>query len=149
MNWSAPFEELREGSGFATLGRTVTEGDVVSFGALTGDMHPQHLDAEWAAAGPFGERVAHGMLLISYAVGLTPFDPARVLALRRLREVVFKRPVRLGETIRVAGSIAGLAELDERSGLVRCRMSIRNQREQLCARAELELIWSRGARGEG
>ena len=93
MNWSAPFSELVEGGRFTTRARTVTESDVVSFAALTGDWHPQHADAEWAAASPFGERIAHGMLVVSYAVGLVPFDPERVMALRRVRDAVFRRPV--------------------------------------------------------
>ncbi len=41
-------------------GRTITEADVVQFAALTGDLHPQHTDAAWAASSRFGERVAHG-----------------------------------------------------------------------------------------
>ena len=49
--------------------------------------------------GPFGERIAHGMLVLSYAVGLVDFDPERIAALRRIREVVFKRPVAIGDTI--------------------------------------------------
>ena len=56
-------------------GRTITEADLVSFAALTGDWHPQHADAEWADAGRFGERVAHGMLVLSYAVGLVRVRP--------------------------------------------------------------------------
>ena len=58
-----------------TRGRTITEADLVSFSALTGDWHPQHADAAWAAESPFGERIAHGMLVLSYAVGLLPIDP--------------------------------------------------------------------------
>ena len=30
-------------------GRTITESDVAQFAALTGDTHPQHTDAVWAA----------------------------------------------------------------------------------------------------
>ena len=71
------------------------------FAGLTGDFHPQHADAEWAAASPFGERIAHGLLVLSLAAGLVDFDPEEVLALRRVRDVVFKRPVKLGDTIRV------------------------------------------------
>jgi acyl dehydratase len=143
VNWSVPFDELSEASEFASLARRVDESDVMSFAALTGDMHPQHVDREWAAAGPFGERIAHGMLVLSYAVGLTPFDPEYVVALRRVREVVFKRPVRLGEEIHVRGRVAELRALDEHSGLVGCRLSIVNHSEQLCARAQLELLWRR------
>src|ERR671938_598898 len=87
------FEALEPGASFTTRGRTITEADVVSFAALTGDWHPQHTDEVWAAASPFGERIAHGMLLISCAIGLVPLDPERAVALRRLSEVVFKRPV--------------------------------------------------------
>ena len=50
ISWWAPFEALETGQEFTTRGRTVTESDVVSFAALTGDWHPQHCDAEWAGA---------------------------------------------------------------------------------------------------
>ena len=82
-------------------GRTVTESDVTAFACLTGDFHPQHTDAEWAAASPFGERIAHGLLVLSLAAGMVDFDPEEVIALRRVRDVVFKRPVKLGDTIHV------------------------------------------------
>jgi 3-hydroxybutyryl-CoA dehydratase len=109
VRWTAGFDELELGEEFETRGRTVTEADVVGFAALTGDLHPQHTDAEWASRSPFGERIAHGMLILSYAVGLAPLDPERVLALRRLRDIVFKRPVVLGDTIRLRGSVLGCA----------------------------------------
>jgi len=47
-----------------TRGRTITEAGVGAFSALTGDHHPQHTDAQWAAETPFGGRVAHGMLVL-------------------------------------------------------------------------------------
>ena len=65
-------------------GRTITEADVVAFANLTGDHHPQHTDAPLGRQGPFGERIAHGMLVLSYAVGLVDFDPERIVALRRI-----------------------------------------------------------------
>ncbi|MEA2445912.1 MAG: hypothetical protein QOJ12_3204, partial [Thermoleophilales bacterium] len=102
---SVPFDELAEGVRFETRGRTVTEADVVAFAAQTGDWHPQHSDADWAGQSEFGERIAHGMLVLSYSIGLLAFDPERVLALRRVADAVFKRPVRLGDTIRVRGSV--------------------------------------------
>src|SRR2546423_13546450 len=82
---------LAVGDRFLTGGRTVTEADVVSFACLTGDMHPQHTDRAWAAGSLFGERVAHGMLVASFALGMLPFDPERVIALRRVRGAGFER----------------------------------------------------------
>jgi acyl dehydratase len=141
--WSAPFDELAAGESFTTRGRTVTEADVVAFAALTGDWHPQHADAAWAAESAFGERIAHGMLLLSFAVGLVPLDPERVVALRRVSDVVFKRPVRLGETIRVHGAISGLRAIDERTGLVTWSWRIVNQDDRLACRATVDVLWRR------
>src|SRR5437764_721837 len=73
------FDELAVGDRFLTGGRTVTEADVVSFACLTGDMHPQHTDRAWAASSLFGERVAHGMLVASFALGMLPFVAEVVL----------------------------------------------------------------------
>ena len=100
------FDALEGGERFVTQGRTITESDLVSFAALTGDFHPQHVDASWAASSRFGERIAHGMLVLSYAIGLLPIDPERVVALRRVSDVVFKHPVYIGDTIHVEGELA-------------------------------------------
>jgi acyl dehydratase len=121
-------------------GRTITEADVVAFSALTGDWHPQHSDAEWAAQSAFGERIAHGMLVASFAVGLVDFDPARVIALRRVRDVVFKRPVRLGDTIRVDGSEQERKPLDEGTALVTYVWRIVNQHDELVCRMTIEAL---------
>ena len=59
------FDDLEVGDSMESSGRTVTEYDVVSFAALTGDWHPQHADAAWAAESAFGRRIAHGMLVLS------------------------------------------------------------------------------------
>jgi 3-hydroxybutyryl-CoA dehydratase len=141
MNFSAPFEDLVVGDGFTSRGRTVTEADVVGFAALTGDWHPQHADAHWAAESSFGERIAHGMLVVSFAVGLVPFDPERVIALRRVGDVVFKRPVRLGDTIHVEGKIAARARVADDAGLVTWAWSVVNQEDKLVCRAKVDVLW--------
>lgn len=145
LDWAAPYDDLRPGQAFASRGRTVTEADVVGFAALTGDWHPQHSDAVWAADSPFGERIAHGMLVISLAVGLVPLDPDRVMALRRLGDVVFKRPVRLGDTLHVTGKVAELSPVNDEAGLVSFGWSIHNQHGQLVCRARVEVLWRRSA----
>jgi acyl dehydratase len=143
VRFSAPFEELREGDGFASRGRTVTEADVVGFAALTGDWHPQHADADWAASSVFGERIAHGMLVMSFAVGLVPFDPDRVIALRRIGDATFKRPVRLGDTVHVEGRVTEVRDADEGAGLVTLGWKVLNQHAQAVCRARVEVLWRR------
>ena len=124
-------------------GRTITEADVVAFAGLTGDHHPQHTDASWAAGGPFGERIAHGMLVLAYAVGLVDFDPERIVALRRIEDVVFKRPVRLGDTIHVD---VALVREDDGRGIEAYEWRVRNQDGQLVLRAIVEAVVERERR---
>jgi 3-hydroxybutyryl-CoA dehydratase len=142
------FDQLETGVAFMTAGRTITESDLVSFAALTGDRHPLHTDARWAEDSPFGKRVAHGMLVLSYALGLMPFDPSRVVALRGVDGVVFKRPAYIGDTIRVEGAIESLEPLDGAVGLVTCGWKVRNDRDEVLARARLKVLWRRGEGGE-
>jgi acyl dehydratase len=149
MPWSEPFDRLSVGQRFRSGQRAVQETDLSVFSALTGDWHPQHSDPEWAARSPFGERIAHGMLTLSLAVGLLPLDPHRVLALRRLGDVVFKRPVRLNESICVAGEIVSLAPMDEHTGLVGFSWAIRNQDDALVCRARVEVLWRRDSGTSG
>jgi 3-hydroxybutyryl-CoA dehydratase len=137
------FDVLTVGERYVTRGRTIGEADITAFATLTGDTHPQHTDAEWAAGSRFGERIAHGLLVISYASGLMPFDPERIVALRRVGDAVFKQPVKIGDTIHVEGRITGKTELDESHGLVETRWRVVNQRQRLVALTTVELVWRR------
>ena len=148
ISWWAPFEALEPGQEFTTRGRTVTEADVVGFASLSGDWHPQHCDAAWAEGSPFGERIAHGMLVIALASGLVPFDPGRVVALRRVADATFKRPVRFGDTLRVEGRVADLGSGSEEAGLVTFAWNVVNQDDQTVCRARVEVLWKRDVLAE-
>ena len=138
------FDELRGGERFVSAGRTITETDLVSFSALTGDRHPLHCDAEWAARSRFGGRIAHGLMLLSYAVGMAPFAPARVLALRKVESVSFRRPVRMGDTVHLEGEVERLQEVDAELGLVTFAWRIVNQHGETAVRARVTALWRRG-----
>ena len=139
--FARPFRDLTEGDRFSTATRTVPEADILDFAGLTGDSHPQHVDPEWAAGSRFGEQIAHGLLVLSFAVGLLPLDPGRVVALRRVGDAVFKQPVKIGDTLHVEGEITRTRELDSEHGLVEARLRIVNQHERLAVRASVELVW--------
>jgi len=64
------FDQFTIGDEFVSPGRTVTEADVVNFACLSGDFNPLHIDEEFARESPFGQRIAHGMLLVSMATGM-------------------------------------------------------------------------------
>jgi len=126
---------------FVTEGRTIRETDIMAFAELTGDWHPQHTDREWSADSVFGEQIAHGLLVVSCAVGLVRFDPERVLALRRVGDAVFKQPVRVGDTIHVEGQPVGSRELDDETELVEHRWKVLNQDGRMVLRMNVEVVW--------
>jgi 3-hydroxybutyryl-CoA dehydratase len=137
------FDGLEIGDSMESSGRTVTEYDVVSFASLTGDWHPQHADAAWAAESPFGRRIAHGMLVISYALGLLPIDPRVVMALRSIDSAILKRPVGLGDTIRVQAKVTALRPMGDEAGLVTLGVRILNQNDELVAKMDIVVLWRR------
>jgi acyl dehydratase len=95
------FEEIEIGRTMITRARTITEADLVQFAALTGDYNPMHTNAEYMKTHPMGQRVAHGMLTLSYAVGQIyqlGFMERTVLAFRGL-EMKFSLPVFIGDTL--------------------------------------------------
>lgn len=141
LEMAADFDDLDIGDTMTTRGRTITESDLVGFSSLTGDWHPQHADAAWAECSQFGERIAHGMMIVSYAVGLVPFDPERVVALRGLERVTFKRPTRMGDTIRVEVKVDQKKRLDPAHGLVTFRWRILNQDGKAACLLKVEALW--------
>ncbi len=141
--YSRAFEDLQTGEAFHTHGRTIGEFDLSAFGALTGDCAPQHLDRAFAEDGPFGGRIAHGALVVSYALGLVPIDPERLIALRSLRDVKFKLPVLIGDTIHVEGHLGTCVPISDTAGLVELLARVINDREQLAMRMTIDVLWRR------
>ncbi len=99
------FEDYVVGSARTTMGRTITEADVVIHAGQTGDNFPHHMDAEWAASQPFGQRVAHGTLVMSVAVGMTAGDINPQAMSYGYDRVRFVAPVFIGDTITVTAEI--------------------------------------------
>lgn len=64
------FDQFALGDRFVSQSRTVTEADVVAFAGLSGDFNPLHTDAEFGRQTPFGERIAHGMLIAAMATDM-------------------------------------------------------------------------------
>lgn len=95
------FEEVEIGTTYVTRGRTITESDIVQFAALTGDYNPMHTNDEYMKSHMMGQRVAHGMLTLSYAVGQIyqlGFMERTVIAFRSV-EMKFSLPVFVGDTL--------------------------------------------------
>ena len=139
------FDQLNVGDEFETGSRTICDEDLCAFSDLTWDHHPLHTDPDWAASSPFGGRIAHGMLLLSYSVGLAPIDPDRVVALRGFDKVVFKRPVRIDDSIALRGKVLELKPIDDENGLARFLWTVINEDGRTVLRANAEIVWRRTA----
>lgn len=99
------FEDYEVGFSRETLGRTITETDIVLHAGQTGDFFPHHMDAEWVKTQPFQRRIAHGTLILSIGVGMTAGDINPVAFSYGYDRVRFIRPVHIGDTIRVRATI--------------------------------------------
>ncbi|MEP7109280.1 MAG: MaoC/PaaZ C-terminal domain-containing protein [Ferruginibacter sp.] len=95
------FEDYRVNEIRITHGRTITEADVVIHAGQSGDFFPHHMDAEWCKNQSFKQRIAHGTLVFSIAIGLTAGainEAAMTYGYDRLR---FIKPVFINDTIKV------------------------------------------------
>lgn len=141
------FEDYRVGSRRETLGRTVTEADIVLHAGQTGDMYPHHMDAEWCRTQPFGKRVAHGTLILSVAVGMTAGDVNPEAFSYGYDRVRFIKPVFIDDTIRVHATITEKRDYPKNPdyGVVVERVEVFNQHgDTVLACDHLYLVNRRG-----
>ena len=140
------FEDFAPGQVFTSQARTITEADVVTFAGWSWDTNPVHTDAELARQGRFGERIAHGVLGLSVAMGLASrigvFESCSI-ALLGVDDWRFRRPLRIGDTVRCRVEI-----LDTRltskgdAGVLRRRFTLVDQREDVVQDGEIPLLVS-------
>ncbi len=105
MMEEAYFEDYVTGTVRETFGRTITETDIVVHAGQTGDFFPHHMDAEWCKTQDFKERIAHGTLIFSIAVGMTAQRINTLAFTYGYERLRFIRPVFIGDTIRVRVTI--------------------------------------------
>jgi len=137
------FEDFEGGQTVVTAGRTITEGDIVQFAGLSGDFNQIHTDADFAAKGMFGERVAHGLLVLSIATGLavqTGIIEGTVLAFREV-EWKFSRPVMIGDTVHVEIEVEDMKALPRLGGgNVVMKVTVLNQKDEVAHRGRWVML---------
>ena len=128
------FEEFEVGMTIVSAGRTITETDIVMFAGLSGDFTQIHTDAEYSRSSLAGQRLAHGLLILSIASGLavrTGFMEGTVQLFREVDEWKFIKPVFIGDTIHVVVTVLETKDLRRMgSGLVTLEVDVRNQHQE-------------------
>jgi len=133
-------EDYAVGERIVSPARTITEADVHAFAALTGDWHPIHTDVGYAAASPFGERIAHGMLVLSvgsalaFRLGPHVYLPKSFIAFYGMERVRFTGPVKLGDK-------------DEARGVLTWDGIVLNQHGKPCCVYTTKLLCGRAPKG--
>ena len=125
------FEEYELNSVQVSMGRTITETDIVIHAGQTGDFYPHHMDAEWSKNQVFGQRVDYGTLILSVAVGQLAREMNEVAFSYGYDKVRFISPVFIGDTITSKAEIVAKREHAKRAadfGLVDEQVSVTNQR---------------------
>ncbi|MEM1026913.1 MAG: MaoC/PaaZ C-terminal domain-containing protein [Planctomycetota bacterium] len=100
------YEDYEPGHERRTLGRTLTEADIVLHAGQTGDFFPHHMDAEWCKTQDFKQRIVHGTLTFSVAVGLTATVINPVAISYGYDKLRFIKPVFIGDTIHTVVTVA-------------------------------------------
>ncbi|CAM3488711.1 MaoC/PaaZ C-terminal domain-containing protein [Aeromicrobium ponti] len=129
------FDEIELGEITVSEGRTITEGDVVNFACLTGDFNQLHMDAEFMKNSAFGQRIAHGLLIMSIQQGLgfyLPQPDLAIMAFMGVQDWSFKKPVFIGDTVHVKMEIIEKKETSKPDrGIIVRSHKVYNQHEEI------------------
>lgn len=125
------FGDLAVGTEFRSVGRTITEADIVAFAGLSGDHNPLHTDRQWVAAHTdYPAPIAHGLLVLSASSGLrTPgLDELHILAFLEVSRRM-TAPTLPGDTITQVQTVRELrpSSSQEGRGVVTLDVSVARQ----------------------
>ncbi len=128
------FEDYTVGEKFITPGRTITETDIAMYAGLTGDWHPLHTDIEYAKQGPFGERVAHGLLnliisgTLCFRLGYNVIFPKSIICFLGIDTFRLLLPVKIGDTVHTEIEVLELLPKEKNRGIIVQNNVAKNQR---------------------
>jgi 3-hydroxybutyryl-CoA dehydratase len=129
-----------------TFAKTVSETDIYLFAGITGDFSVNHVNAQYMARSKFGQRIAHGALIVGYMStcstamiekcrGATADETPVSLGYDRVRFLV---PVFIGDTVTLTYTIA---EIDAQKRQSLADINVMNQNGVLVAVARHILRW--------
>ncbi len=145
-------EDFTVGQTHVSPGRTITEADLVAFSGLSWDTNPAHTDEEFCKSSPFGTRIAHGALTLSFATGLLArsgrFDETAI-AFLGIERWEFKGPVLPGDTIRLHDTTlqAHASRSKPDRGAWKAELKVVNQRGEVVQQGLFTIMMK--ARGSG
>jgi len=100
------YDDLERGDKFISMGRTITEADLVNFAALIGWYDPLHCNVPYAEKTIFKKRIASGLLGLALSNGLSRGCISSNIGHAANMAFVdvnwsFEKPIYIGDTIHV------------------------------------------------
>lgn len=144
---SLKFEQFEIGDSVMSGGRTITEADIVAFASLSGDWNQIHCDAEYTKNSMFGQRVAHGLLILSVASGLAMQMGFMEETVQAFTSMVwkFRAPVFIGDTVRVRATVRQKREMRRlNGGFVSFDVQILKQDDTVVQKGEWQVLIESG-----
>jgi acyl dehydratase len=135
------FEDLRVGDSWISSSHVVSRDDVRDFAQLTGDRNPLHMDDEFAGESPFGRPIAHGLLGLSFAAGLSSENPAvHTAAFLGLSDWRFVLPIYFGDRVYVITEVLQAEPHGRKRGRVQWRKLLINQNDEIVQQGMFETL---------
>jgi acyl dehydratase len=138
------YEEFEVGQKIVTVGRTIAEGDIMTFAGLSGDYNQIHTDADFSSRSYYGQRIAHGLLGLSITSGLamrTGVLEGTVIAFREISGWKFTKPIFIGDTIHAELTVTETKPYPRlNGGSVSIDFDVRNQKDETVMRGTWTVI---------
>lgn len=93
------------GAQLPVLVRAVDQARIDAYAKASGDFNPIHVDPDFAASGPFGRTIAHGLMTLAFVAEMLnrwsggAFDESGEI------DVAFVGPVFAGDVVEVSGVV--------------------------------------------
>ena len=137
------FEDFEIGEIYNSRSRTITETDIVNFCMFSGDWYYLHADKEKAEQSVFGERIAHGMLVLSATSGLIPLDVWAIVAFYGMDRVRFLAPTKIGDTLHLEIETLEKQDKGDPGGVVTFKSTVKNQKDEEAAVSILKIFMAK------
>lgn len=135
------YDQVEVGETVETIGRTVTESDVVNYANATGCWLPIHTDRDFAEKTQYGQRVVQGTFLLGLAEGLMySNEPTGIQANTGMESVQFCRPVFIDDTIHFEVEVVEKTSRDDDSGVVTFDITGKNQHDETVVEYRTNLL---------
>jgi 3-hydroxybutyryl-CoA dehydratase len=121
----------------AESSHTISEEDIVKFAEVSGDFNPVHMDEEFAKTTIFKGRIAHGMLSVAYISAILAKQIPGTIYLKQT--VMFKKPVRIGDTI--STKVEVISKNDEKKRLTLTTTCSNQRKEEVVTGEALVMLF--------